>query len=115
MHGCLKTGEYQCMASKENGLTTYAKNVDGKKVVHLLNFRNIDNLSWRDLNGERPAPRLTLNTPLELTHSGKVTRIWTASPDYHGGAVVELPFTQSGDKLTFTLPSLKYWSMIVVE
>lgn len=100
---------------KENGLTTYAKNVDGKKVVHLLNFRNIDNLSWRDLNGERPAPRLTLNTPLELTHSGKVTRIWTASPDYHGGAVVELPFTQSGDKLTFTLPSLKYWSMIVVE
>ncbi|MBD5356251.1 MAG: cycloisomaltooligosaccharide glucanotransferase [Bacteroides sp.] len=100
---------------KQGGLTTYSKNVGNAKVIHLLNFRNIDNLSWRDLNGERQAPRLTLNTPLTLTHQGKATRVWTASPDYHGGAVQELPFTQEGDKLTFTLPALKYWSMIVVE
>lgn len=100
---------------KEGALATYSKNVGGAKVIHLLNFRNIDNLSWRDLNGERQAPRLTLNTPLTLTHHGKVNRVWTASPDYHGGAVQELSFTQNGDKLTFTLAALKYWSMIVVE
>lgn len=97
------------------GLTTYSKNVEGKKVIHLLNFRNIDNLSWRDLDGERPAPRLTLNTPLSVSCNEKVTRVWTASPDNHGGAVQELPFTQKDGKLTFTLPSLKYWSMIVIE
>lgn len=100
---------------KQGGLTTYSKNVGNAKVIHLLNFRNIDNLSWRDLNGERTAPRLTLNTPLTLTHQGKAAKVWTASPDYHGGAVQELPFTQEGDKLTFTLPALKYWSMIVIE
>lgn len=100
---------------KEGALATYSKNVGDAKVIHLLNFRNIDNLSWRDLNGERQAPRLTLNTPLTLTHHRKVNRVWTASPDYHGGAVQELSFTQNGDKLTFTLPALKYWSMIVVE
>lgn len=100
---------------KQGGLTTYSKNVAGKKVIHLLNFRNIDNLSWRDLEGTRMAPRLTLNTPLTMTCKEKVTRVWTASPDYHGGAVQELPFTQKDGKLTFTLPALKYWSMIVIE
>lgn len=100
---------------QKGGLTTYSKNVEGKKVIHLLNFRNIDNLSWRDLDGERPAPRLTLNTPLSVSCNEKVTKVWTASPDNHGGAVQELPFTQKDGKLTFTLPSLKYWSMIVIE
>lgn len=100
---------------KQGAVASYAKNVDGKKVIHLLNFRNIDNLSWRDLDGTRPAPRLTMNTPLELTCKEKVNKVWTASPDYHAGAVQELPFTQTGDRLTFSLPSLKYWSMIVIE
>lgn len=101
--------------AKQGKVVSFSKNVDGKKVISLLNFRNIDNMSWRDLDGVRPAPRLTLNTPLEMTCREKVKKVWVASPDYHGGAVQELPFTQTGDKLTFTLPSLKYWSMIVVE
>lgn len=100
---------------KEGNLTTYSRKVGNAKVINVLNFRNIDNLSWRDLNADRPAPRLTLNTPLSISCTDKVTKVWTASPDYHGGAVVELPFEQKDGKLTFTLPSLKYWSMIVIE
>lgn len=100
---------------KKGNVTTYAKKVGNADVIHLLNFRNIDNLSWRDLMGTRTAPRLTLDLPLTINYSKKVSRIWTASPDYHGGAVVELPFTQTDGKVTFTLPSLKYWSMIVIE
>lgn len=100
---------------KRGNVTTYARKVGNADVIHLLNFRNIDNLSWRDLNGTRTAPRLTLDLPLTVDYSTKVNRIWTASPDYHGGAVVELPFTQTDGKVTFTLPSLKYWSMIVIE
>lgn len=100
---------------KQGNVTTYSKRVDGKMVVHLLNFRNIDNLSWRDLNGTRKAPRLASDIPLALTCQGNVSRVWTASPDWHGGAVVELPFEQQGATLTFTLPNLNYWSMIVIE
>lgn len=100
---------------KERTVTSYARQDGGRKIVHLLNFRNQDDMSWRDLNGTRPAPRLTLNTPLTMTVKEKVSRIWTASPDRHGGAPEELAFTQSGDKVTFTLPSLLYWSMIVIE
>lgn len=100
---------------KRGNVTTYARKVGNADVIHLLNFRNIDNLSWRDLNGTRTAPRLTLDLPLTVDYPTKVNRIWTASPDYHGGAVVELSFTQTDGKVTFTLPSLKYWAMIVIE
>jgi len=100
---------------KKGGIATYAKNTGDALVVNLLNFRNIDNLSWRDLDGTRPAPRLTLELPLAMNTQRQVKRVWTASPDFHGGAPVELPFTQKDGHLTFTLPSLKYWAMVVIE
>lgn len=53
----------------KGAVTAYAKQTDGKEIVHLLNFINADSLSWRDLNGT----------------------------------------------VTFTLPNLKYWTMLVFE
>jgi len=38
-----------------------------------------------------------------------------ASPDLDGGASKDIPFTTLGNVITFTLPSLRYWDMIVVE
>ena len=52
--------------------------------------------------------------PLKLRASG-VKRLWVATPDALGGAPQELAFQESGGYVTFTLPSLKYWTMIVVE
>lgn len=100
---------------KKAGITVYSKNVNGKQVVHLLNFLNADNLSWRDLNGTMPEPRLISDVPLKLDVSGKVGRIWVASPDFHAGASQELAFEQKDGAVTFTLPTLRYWTMIVVE
>ena len=45
----------------------------------------------------------------------KASRVWVASPDSHAGAVQELSFSQNGDDVTFTLPSLEYWTMAVME
>ena len=42
-------------------------------------------------------------------------KVWVATPDVLGGAPLELNFKQEGDYVTFTVPSLKYWTMIVVE
>ena len=100
---------------KQGNISTYAKTVDGATVVHLLNFRNTDDMSWRDLNGTRPAPRLTLNLPVALTCKNKVSKVWVASPDSHAGAIQELEFKQSGTTVTFTVPSIKYWTMLVIE
>ena len=96
-------------------VTAFSRQVGDKKVVHLLNFMEADNLSWRDMNGTMPEPRLVEGLPLRMKATAKVNKIWVATPDALGGAVQELPFKQAGGEVVFTLPSLKYWTMIVVE
>ena len=95
-------------------VTTYAKTVGNRQVVHLLNFRQANSLSWRDEHGNMPEPETVTNLPLRMKASG-VKKLWVASPDHIGGAPLELNFRQDGSYINFTLPSLKYWTMIVVE
>ena len=38
-----------------------------------------------------------------------------ASPDINGGAVRELAFEQTASGISVTLPSIKYWDMLVLE
>lgn len=92
----------------------YAKTVGSRQVVHLLNFRQANSLSWRDEQGNMPEPQLVSNLPLKMKASS-VKKVWVASPDALGGVPQELSFKQEGDNITFTLPSLKYWTMIVIE
>lgn len=100
---------------KQGSVTTYAKQVGGKQVVHLLNFSQATSLSWRDLDGTMPEPQLISGAQLQMTIPAQVNKLWVASPDMHGGGLQELPFTQENGVLTFTLPALKYWAMIVAE
>jgi len=44
-----------------------------------------------------------------------VKKIWVATPDIIGGATRSLNFAQSGNKVCFILPELKYWDMLVLE
>ncbi|WP_100331944.1 glycoside hydrolase family 66 protein [Bacillus xiapuensis] len=44
-----------------------------------------------------------------------ILKIWLATPDQASAKPVNLPFKQTGDKVTFTVPSLQYWDMIVIE
>mgnify|MGYP002553346979 CR=1 FL=1 len=100
---------------QKSAITSFARRVNGKQVVHLLNFLSANSLSWRDLNGTMPEPRLVTKMPLKLNVAGKVSKVWVATPDAHAGASQELAFEQKDGAITFTLPSLKYWSMIVME
>lgn len=86
-----------------------------QRLVHFLNFTNTDDLSWRDVNGTRPAPSLKTNIPVTVKVARPVGKLWVASPDIDGGAVKELSFSQNGSDLSFVLPSVEYWTMAVVE
>ena len=55
------------------------------------------------------APEVSVNV------SGTVSKVWFASPDVNRGVAQNLQFVQTGNNVTVTLPSLKYWDMIVVE
>lgn len=95
-------------------VTAYTKTVDDKKVVNLLNFVNANSLSWRDLKGDMPEPQ-QINGLTLAVKAANVKRIWVASPDCYGGVAQELHFEKNGDRVVFTVPMLKYWSMIVIE
>lgn len=91
------------------------KKVENREVIHLLNYTDATTLNWRDNNGTQAYPSDIKNIPLTLSTGQKVKKIWYATPDHEDGASEVISFTQSGNKVSFTLPFLKYWDMIVVE
>ena len=111
-------------------VTLLAREVDGRQVLHLLNFTREESsadiapdylLCWHDNMATRPWPRRfeALSVRLTgLTGMGRLRRIWAATPDYMGGALQEITdfrYTQASGTLTLTVPSLQFWTMIVIE
>ena len=109
-------------------ITQIARNVEGRRVIHLLNFNCQESdkitdpsylLCWHDRDGIRPWPVEYKELPLTvsgLSGLGKVRRVWVASPDYMGGALQEVTdYTLSSTTLKLTLPALQFWTMIVIE
>lgn len=94
--------------------------VIGKKagniqVIHLINFKDSKTQNWRDNTGIQVAPVMIKDARLELTSDAVVKKIWLASPDVIGGASRSLNFAQNANSVSFVLPELKYWDMLVVK
>ena len=100
---------------QQKRVTAYSRKTATRQIVHLLNYRQANSLSWRDMDGTMPAPVEVKALPLTVKTDRAVKRVWVATPDALGGAPVDLSFKQSAGTVTFTLPSLKYWTMIVFE
>ena len=120
-----------------NQVTLLAREVNGRQVVHLLNFTQEEGatslsplgeveganylLCWHDNQATRPWPQRFEDLSVRLTGlsgMGKVRRVWIATPDYCGGAMQEISdyrYTSSTGTLTLTVPSLLFWTMIVIE
>ena len=96
-------------------VSVIGKTIGNRQVVHLINFANASSLLWRDANGTQNTPNTYLNSSFSLTVSNTVTKLWVASPDINGGVLQSIPFTTVGNTINFTLPSLQYWDMVVVE
>jgi dextranase len=96
-------------------VSVVGKTFDNKQVVHLINFANAAHFDWRDNSGNQNYPTTFYNCTYSFTYERTVARIWFASPDYYGGVSQDLDFTNSGTKISFTIPTLEYWSMLVFE
>lgn len=95
-------------------VTVIGKEVGNSQVLHLVNFTNANSLRWRDADGTQPAPALISDADLNVTVNRQVAKIWIASPDKDYGVAQELPFKQTGNTVSFTLPALQYWDMVVI-
>jgi dextranase len=99
-----------------NGKVAVAgKEFTNMQVLHLINLANAASFDWRDTNGNQPVPNTFQNAMLEFTTNKTVSKVWVASPDSRDGVATPIPFTQNGSIVTWKLPQLKYWDMIVVE
>ncbi len=96
-------------------VAVFGKDLGNEQVIHLLNFTNANSLNWRDTNGTQPTPDAIVNTKVSFSTTKTVKNVWMASPDYQDGTPQVLSFTQTGGNVVFTLPSLQYWDMVVVE
>lgn len=102
-------------APQLGGVTSIARVKDNCTVLHLLNFTSANSLSWRDTDSSMRAPSMKSALPLSLSYDRPVEHVYVATPDQLGGAMLELDFEQHDGTLTFTLPSLTYWTMVVIE
>jgi dextranase len=100
---------------QSGSISVIGKDMGNREVIHLVNFANATSFDWRDTNGNQPPPDTFQNISYILTTATKVKNLWMASPDINGGVAQQLPFTASGNTISFTLPSLQYWDMIVAE
>lgn len=104
-------------------VTTLARTVNNRTVVHLLNFTDQSQqadpnylLCWHDRDAQRPWPMVYKDLEVTLTGVGNVGRIWVATPDCLGGAMQPITdFEHDGTQLRLHLPSLQFWTMLVID
>jgi len=97
---------------------TKVKHTDGeqdREILHLINLDGAVHDSWVDKGLAQQAPVIKENQTVTHTCTFVPTKVWVASPDYNGGMMQEIPFTVKGKKITFTLPYLEYYTMVVME
>lgn len=98
-------GKVNCLVKKQGD----------RIIIHLLNFNNAAHLDWRDDDKTQNEPDLVENFKINVRSNREVSKIWIASPDINGGVPAMADFDKSNLKITVSVPSLKYWTVIVIE
>lgn len=106
---------FESWPASQGSVATFCKKFADREVVHLINFSQANSMEWRDTNGTQKEPALVEDIQVKIVASKTVSKVWIASPDLNGGVAMNIDFSQSGNEVTITLPSLKYWDMIVLE
>lgn len=91
------------------------KQKENKKIIHFISFLDANTMEWRDTNASQPIPFKRTNLDFTLKEDKKINRMWLASPDIASSKPVPVPFKQNGMDTSFSLPSLSYWDMLVIE
>ncbi|MAU08349.1 MAG: hypothetical protein CL607_00890 [Anaerolineaceae bacterium] len=81
---------------------------------NLINFMGVEQTNWNAPTED--APSLLQDVVVKITVTRPVASVWVASPDEETSMnMAPLAYSATDGVLQFTLPTLHYWSMIVVE
>ena len=103
-----------------NKVWAFIKTAAGTSMLNLINLTGEDNVNWMDSDGTYPAPAPQTNFAVKYyCGNSLVGSVRIASPDIKGGEFANLDFKTGSDAegnfVSFTIPSLVYWDMILVE
>ncbi|RSK28905.1 hypothetical protein EJF36_19605 [Bacillus sp. HMF5848] len=120
------TDNNQTLATSKDGTknklwTVARKNTDNPgfeqyDVLHLINLLNNDE-NWRNAANEPELlTNLTVSYPVGITQADAPNlKVYVASPDEREGTMQEVDFEWNNTSLEISVPSLQYWSMILID
>ncbi len=83
------------------------------QVVNLINLLDLEEPEW---NATRTKlPRILENVEVMIPSPNSPSRIYFLSPDFNDGWPEELRFSYQNGIISFNLPRLEYWDMIILE
>jgi dextranase len=98
----------------KNKIMPVVRESDGTTVISLINLMGLKHGEWeKEL---KSAPPLLSNLTVEIGSNGKeVEKIWFTSPDLGDITLKPLSFTQEGQTVNITIPTLNVWSLAIIE
>lgn len=101
--------------AKQGHIWSFAKKKNNSYIVHFINFTDATTMNWNDNEGNQAEPQELKDVAVSFHTDQKVNGIQFASPDYYNGSMVSVPLEQKDGKVTFKLPKLKYWDMVMID
>ncbi|WP_435165700.1 glycoside hydrolase family 66 protein [Paenibacillus glycanilyticus] len=85
-------------------------------IIHLVNLLNNDS-DWRNAANEpEKQGHLKVDYAVGVTKQEAAgLKVFAATPDRGEGAMTELTYTWNGDHIAIDVPSVDYWTMLVVD
>ncbi len=90
-----------------------AANDASRETFSLVNLMGIDDGHWNSTQTKAPTALTDLSVQIVVTKPA--ARVWLASPDGDSSAMQPVDFTAGDGVIAFRVPSLDYWTVVVVE
>lgn len=97
----------------KNRVAVIVRQGETRETFSLVNFMGLAHGKWLETLFQGPEPQRDLAVTLRVERP--VERVWLASPDGDDLAPQTVAFEAEGGAIRFTVPSLDYWTMVVVE
>ena len=111
----IQVGSYSSDVSREKDIVLPIVRTSGDyTAVNLVNMLGIPTAEWLTPLPADPTPLGA--TPVSISDVTRpVAHVWMASPDGEDASLHELPFKLEGGRLSFQIPSLQYWDLILIQ
>ena len=89
------------------------------QVLHFINLCGVSSSDWSDGDGTQAEPTRQENLTVLQYVDTIPQHVYLASPDHADGIMTELPFETgmdaNGTYITFQMPQLHYWNMVILK